>query len=72
MVEWVQCDDCKKWRSLPAGHSATQYAGEDEIFLCHMHPLRAWRNCSVPEEEWVITQQVNMHLILNAYDTVGF
>lgn len=51
-LEWVQCDACKKWRTLPLpthSHYPTQLS-DDKAWICSMNlwaPHLA--NCSAPE-----------------------
>ncbi|KAL4657007.1 MORC family CW-type zinc finger protein 3-like isoform X1 [Arapaima gigas] len=44
---WVQCDDCLKWRKLPDGISCDLLP---EKWFCHMNPDPQFRTCQVEEE----------------------
>ncbi|MCJ8732333.1 hypothetical protein PDJAM_G00210020 [Pangasius djambal] len=44
---WVQCDDCMKWRKLPDGIDSKQLP---EKWFCHMNPDPQFRSCSDEEE----------------------
>lgn len=43
---WLQCEECLKWRSVPAGH----YSVIPENWNCSQNPNPRYRNCSSPEE----------------------
>jgi len=57
-ADWVCCDACKQWRTVPEGWVAANL-GEDDPWTCASHPvpLRADRGCEAPlsDEEvvWV-------------------
>ncbi|MBN3300920.1 MORC3 protein, partial [Amia calva] len=42
---WVQCDDCLKWRKLPDGIDKLP-----DKWYCRMNPDPQFRSCEVPEE----------------------
>ncbi|XP_030002292.1 MORC family CW-type zinc finger protein 3 [Sphaeramia orbicularis] len=44
---WIQCEECLKWRSVPAGH----YSVVPENWNCSLNPNARFRSCSSPEEE---------------------
>ncbi|XP_060785446.1 MORC family CW-type zinc finger protein 3-like [Neoarius graeffei] len=44
---WVQCDECLKWRKLPDGIDTTLLP---EKWFCRMNPDPQFRNCTVEEE----------------------
>ncbi|XP_064167305.1 MORC family CW-type zinc finger protein 3a [Anguilla rostrata] len=44
---WVQCDNCLKWRKLPDGIDCSLLP---EKWFCHMNPDPQFRNCHVEEE----------------------
>ncbi|KAB5576853.1 hypothetical protein PHYPO_G00203290 [Pangasianodon hypophthalmus] len=44
---WVQCDDCMKWRKLPDGIDAKQLPKK---WFCHMNSDPQFRSCSDEEE----------------------
>ncbi|XP_055368457.1 MORC family CW-type zinc finger protein 3 [Betta splendens] len=44
---WVQCEECLKWRSVPAHH----YSAVPESWSCSQNPNPRYRSCSSPEEE---------------------
>ncbi|KAG7467310.1 hypothetical protein MATL_G00152020 [Megalops atlanticus] len=44
---WVQCDDCLKWRKLPDGIDCNLLP---EKWFCHMNPDPQFRSCHVEEE----------------------
>ncbi|KAK2849051.1 hypothetical protein Q5P01_008885 [Channa striata] len=43
---WVQCEECLKWRSVPARH----YSEVPESWNCSQNPNPRYRSCSSPEE----------------------
>lgn len=43
---WLQCEECLKWRSVPAGH----YRVLPENWSCSQNPNPRYRSCSSPEE----------------------
>lgn len=43
---WLQCEDCLKWRSVPAAH----YRVAPENWKCSQNPNPRYRSCSSPEE----------------------
>ncbi|XP_041845441.1 MORC family CW-type zinc finger protein 3 isoform X2 [Melanotaenia boesemani] len=43
---WLQCEECLKWRSVPAGH----YKVTPESWTCSQNPSPRYRSCSSPEE----------------------
>ncbi|KAM6923955.1 MORC family CW-type zinc finger protein 3 [Xenentodon cancila] len=43
---WLQCEDCLKWRSIPATH----YHVTPESWNCSMNPNPRYRSCSTPED----------------------
>ncbi|XP_068571017.1 MORC family CW-type zinc finger protein 3 isoform X1 [Cebidichthys violaceus] len=43
---WLQCEDCLKWRSVPASH----YNVVPESWNCSQNPNPSYRSCSSPEE----------------------
>ncbi|XP_054452996.1 MORC family CW-type zinc finger protein 3 isoform X2 [Anoplopoma fimbria] len=43
---WLQCEDCLKWRSVPASH----YNVVPESWNCSQNPNLNYRSCSSPEE----------------------
>ncbi|KAM7000630.1 MORC family CW-type zinc finger protein 3 [Tautogolabrus adspersus] len=43
---WLQCEDCLKWRSVPASH----YKVVPESWNCNQNPNPRYRSCSSPEE----------------------
>ncbi|KAM9849690.1 MORC family CW-type zinc finger protein 3 [Aulostomus maculatus] len=43
---WLQCDECLKWRSIPASH----YNETPESWHCSQNPNPHYRSCSSPEE----------------------
>lgn len=43
---WLQCEECLKWRSVPAGH----YRVIPESWNCSQNPNPRYRSCSSPEE----------------------
>ncbi|KAM9376916.1 uncharacterized protein KZ484_009348 isoform 2-T2 [Pholidichthys leucotaenia] len=43
---WLQCEECLKWRSIPAGH----YKVAPESWNCSQNPNARYRTCSSPEE----------------------
>ncbi|KAM9486599.1 uncharacterized protein Hap1MRO34_006574 [Clarias gariepinus] len=45
--QWVQCDDCLKWRKLPDGVDPKKLP---KSWLCHMNPDPKYRNCTDEEE----------------------
>ncbi|XP_061579364.1 MORC family CW-type zinc finger protein 3a [Cololabis saira] len=45
---WVQCDNCLKWRKLPDGIDFSKL--KDEKWVCHMNPDPQFRSCQVEEE----------------------
>ncbi|XP_039599784.1 uncharacterized protein LOC120522979 [Polypterus senegalus] len=45
---WVQCDECRKWRKLPDGIDTSELP---DNWYCHMNPDTQFRLCSVPEEK---------------------
>ncbi|KAJ8389731.1 hypothetical protein AAFF_G00114370 [Aldrovandia affinis] len=44
---WVQCDNCLKWRKVPDGIDCSLLP---EKWVCHMNPDPQFRNCLVQEE----------------------
>ncbi|XP_048879139.1 MORC family CW-type zinc finger protein 3-like [Brienomyrus brachyistius] len=44
---WVQCDDCLKWRRLPDGINSKLLPDE---WFCHMNPDPQYRSCEAAEE----------------------
>ncbi|XP_070832539.1 MORC family CW-type zinc finger protein 3-like [Chaetodon trifascialis] len=44
---WVQCDDCLKWRKLPDGIDVSKLPDK---WYCHKNPDPQFRNCQVEEE----------------------
>uniref|UniRef100_A0A8D0CNF7 MORC family CW-type zinc finger 3a n=1 Tax=Scleropages formosus TaxID=113540 RepID=A0A8D0CNF7_SCLFO len=44
---WVQCDDCLKWRKLPDGIDCDLLPDK---WFCHMNPDPQFRSCHVEEE----------------------
>ncbi|XP_030622894.1 MORC family CW-type zinc finger protein 3-like [Chanos chanos] len=44
---WVQCDDCMKWRKIPDGFDCELLP---EKWFCHMNPDNQFRSCDIPEE----------------------
>ncbi|XP_053090422.1 MORC family CW-type zinc finger protein 3-like [Pangasianodon hypophthalmus] len=44
---WVQCDDCLKWRKLPDGIDAKNLPKK---WFCHMNSDPQFRSCTVEEE----------------------
>ncbi|XP_076857737.1 MORC family CW-type zinc finger protein 3-like [Brachyhypopomus gauderio] len=44
---WVQCDDCQKWRKLPDGIDTKKLPSK---WFCRMNPDPLFRSCEVPEE----------------------
>ncbi|XP_056611497.1 MORC family CW-type zinc finger protein 3-like isoform X2 [Triplophysa dalaica] len=44
---WVQCDDCMKWRKLPDGINPDKLP---ENWFCRMNPNTEYRECETPEE----------------------
>ncbi|KAM4609446.1 MORC family CW-type zinc finger protein 3-like [Polymixia lowei] len=44
---WVQCDDCQKWRKLPDGIDGDMLPDK---WSCHLNPDPQFRNCQVAEE----------------------
>ncbi len=47
---WVQCEACRKWRSLSAD-SASEL-DSNARWECSMHPDAALAQCDAPEEQW--------------------
>ncbi|XP_034398714.1 MORC family CW-type zinc finger protein 3 isoform X2 [Cyclopterus lumpus] len=43
---WLQCEDCLKWRNVPASH----YNVVPESWTCSQNPNLNYRSCSSPEE----------------------
>ncbi|KAF6717876.1 MORC family CW-type zinc finger protein 3 [Oryzias melastigma] len=43
---WLQCEDCLKWRSIPANY----YEVTPESWKCSENPNPRYRSCSSPEE----------------------
>ncbi|XP_037636303.1 MORC family CW-type zinc finger protein 3 isoform X3 [Sebastes umbrosus] len=43
---WLQCEDCLKWRKVPASH----YSVDPENWNCSQNPNPHYQNCSLPEE----------------------
>ncbi|XP_039975066.1 MORC family CW-type zinc finger protein 3 isoform X2 [Xiphias gladius] len=43
---WLQCEECLKWRSVPASH----YSVVPESWDCSQNPNPRYRSCSSPEE----------------------
>ncbi|XP_041800364.1 MORC family CW-type zinc finger protein 3 isoform X2 [Chelmon rostratus] len=43
---WLQCEECLKWRSIPANH----YSTAPESWNCSQNPNPRYRSCSSPEE----------------------
>ncbi|KAK9518155.1 hypothetical protein VZT92_023469 [Zoarces viviparus] len=43
---WLQCEDCLKWRCVPASH----YNVIPESWSCSQNPNPSYRSCSSPEE----------------------
>uniref|UniRef100_A0A671W4N9 Zgc:152774 n=1 Tax=Sparus aurata TaxID=8175 RepID=A0A671W4N9_SPAAU len=43
---WLQCEECLKWRSIPANH----YDDVPESWNCSQNPNPRYRSCSSPEE----------------------
>ncbi|XP_028848039.1 MORC family CW-type zinc finger protein 3-like isoform X2 [Denticeps clupeoides] len=46
--DWVQCDECLKWRKLPDGINIKQLP---ENWFCHMNPDPNFRSCEEKEEK---------------------
>ncbi|XP_076857732.1 MORC family CW-type zinc finger protein 3a isoform X3 [Brachyhypopomus gauderio] len=44
---WVQCDDCQKWRKLPDGIDTNELPS---AWSCRRNPDPQFRSCLVPEE----------------------
>ncbi|XP_056007396.1 uncharacterized protein LOC125665437 isoform X2 [Ostrea edulis] len=44
---WVHCDECLKWRRLPAGSSKVDLP---ENWYCYMNPDASFNRCEIPEE----------------------
>lgn len=71
-VEWVQCDACKKWRTLPA-RTHPQYPtslDEDKRWICTMNtwsPHHA--NCDVPEESMLSPTAIKIKVWLRRIRT---
>ncbi|XP_030622896.1 MORC family CW-type zinc finger protein 3-like [Chanos chanos] len=45
---WVQCDDCMKWRKIPDGFDCDLLPRK---WFCHMNPDNQFRSCDIPEEK---------------------
>ncbi|XP_048884452.1 MORC family CW-type zinc finger protein 4 isoform X1 [Brienomyrus brachyistius] len=45
--DWIQCEDCLKWRRLPPGVIAGSLP---EKWTCSQHPTSCLRSCLLPEE----------------------
>ncbi|XP_008278558.1 MORC family CW-type zinc finger protein 3 [Stegastes partitus] len=43
---WLQCEECLKWRSIPASYCTVT----PEDWNCSMNPNARYRSCSAPEE----------------------
>ncbi|XP_037531457.1 MORC family CW-type zinc finger protein 3 [Nematolebias whitei] len=43
---WLQCEECLKWRSIPANH----YKVAPDSWDCSQNPNSRYRSCSSPEE----------------------
>ncbi|XP_042275013.1 MORC family CW-type zinc finger protein 3 [Thunnus maccoyii] len=43
---WLQCEECLKWRSIPANH----YDDIPESWNCSQNPNARYRSCTSPEE----------------------
>lgn len=71
-VEWVQCDSCKKWRTLPAP-SHPKYPSaldDDKGWTCSMNlwaPHLA--NCQVPEESMLSPTAIKIRVWLRRLRT---
>uniref|UniRef100_A0A672JUJ5 CW-type domain-containing protein n=2 Tax=Salarias fasciatus TaxID=181472 RepID=A0A672JUJ5_SALFA len=44
---WVQCDECSKWRKLPDGIDCTKLPNK---WFCRMNPDPQFRSCDIEEE----------------------
>ncbi|XP_041663742.1 MORC family CW-type zinc finger protein 3a [Cheilinus undulatus] len=44
---WVQCDDCMKWRKLPDGIDPSKLPDK---WSCHLNPDPQYRSCKMQEE----------------------
>lgn len=44
---WVQCNDCMRWRKLPDGIDCSKLP---DRWFCHMNPDPQFRSCQVEEE----------------------
>ncbi|KAF7709284.1 hypothetical protein HF521_016134 [Silurus meridionalis] len=44
---WVQCNDCNKWRKLPDGIDSAKLP---EKWFCRMNPDNQYRSCTVEQE----------------------
>ena len=47
-VDWVQCDDCQKWRRLPH-HIGSPQIGE--TWVCAQNNWDGYNNCTIPQEK---------------------
>ena len=71
-VEWVQCDACKKWRTLPVPtHPKYPSAlDEDKGWICSMN---SWAphlaNCQVPEESMLSPTAIKIRIWLRRIRT---
>jgi hypothetical protein len=71
-VEWVQCDSCKKWRTLPAENHPKYPSAldEDKGWVCSMN---AWAphlaNCQVPEESMLSPTAIKIRVWLRRIRT---
>ncbi|CAN9497674.1 unnamed protein product [Ophioblennius macclurei] len=44
---WVQCDECSRWRKLPDGIDCTNLPDK---WFCHMNPDPQFKSCEIEEE----------------------
>jgi hypothetical protein len=68
-MEWVQCDECEKWRRVPL----SVVSSWPDQWYCHMNKWDSKRNhCSVPEEEEAEedTNQSSVFVIIHIYKDI--
>uniref|UniRef100_A0A0D9VH08 Histone-lysine N-methyltransferase n=1 Tax=Leersia perrieri TaxID=77586 RepID=A0A0D9VH08_9ORYZ len=59
---WVQCDDCKKWRSIP-GELEDSIAKDNCRWTCKENKDKKFADCSIPQEK--TNAEINAELCLS-------
>ncbi|KAI5621403.1 MORC family CW-type zinc finger protein 3 [Silurus asotus] len=59
---WVQCNDCVKWRKLPDGTESSEL---NKKWFCYMNPDPKFRSCEAKEESEDSENELYYHKIYN-------